>query len=318
MQKRLRQYLKWILLCEFLAGALVLSAFIALCILPEQSMKILKWILGFSVLTIVVAMMLFLYFMFRGLYRYTINSIEQAEQERDQSDLLNREVVSNITHDLRTPLTAIKGYAQGILDGVAGSPDRMNKYVLTIRNKADDMAGLVDELSFFTQMYQENFQYNMSEVNAQEYFSECISELSLDLETKNISLAYRIDMDSDLILKIDKEKMKRVINNIIGNAVKYIQKENGIIFVHIEESEDELTVHVTDNGAGIAKEDLSRIFERFYRTDNSRNSTTGGSGLGLAIAKKIMDDHNGRIWAESELDKGTRISFSFPKGIKEI
>ena len=115
------------------------------------------------------------------------------------------------------------------------------------------------------------------------------------------------------MIQIDVEKLRRVINNIIGNASKYIQKENGIVSVRIEETDEELIVHITDNGIGIAEEELSRIFERFYRTDNSRNSKTGGTGLGLAIAKKIIEDHNGKIWAESEIGRGTRISFSFPK-----
>ena len=106
-----------------------------------------------------------------------------------------------------------------------------------------------------------------------------------------------------------------VIKNI-AYAVLIACADNGIVFVYIEETEEELVVHVTDNGIGIAEEELVRIFERFYRTDNSRNSKTGGTGLGLAIAKKIMEDHNGKIWAESEIGKGTRISFSLPKNDK--
>lgn len=155
--------------------------------------------------------------------------------------------------------------------------------------------------------------YHFLEVNAQEYLSECISQLSLDLETRNISLVYRYDADRTVMIRIDGEKLKRVINNIIGNAAKYIQKDTGILFVNIEEKEGELIVHITDNGIGIPEEELKRVFERFYRTDSSRNSGTGGSGLGLAIAKKIMEEHGGRIWAESMIGKGTRISFALPK-----
>lgn len=313
MQKRLRQYLKWIFFCESVAGVLVVAALVVLCTIWDQSPDLLKGFLVFFIIISVIAMVLSLILVFRWIYYYILSSFGEVESERNQSDTLNREVISSIAHDLRTPLTAIKGYAQGILDGVAGSTDRMNKYVLTIRNKADDMAGLVDELSFFTHMYQSNFKYHWEETGVRDYFSECISELSLDLETRNINLAYRFDVDPDLKIRIDKEKMKRVIINIIGNASKYIQKENGIVYIEMEEGERNLLVHITDNGAGIAKEDLTRIFERFYRTDSSRNSKTGGSGLGLAIAKKIIEDHKGEIWAESELGKGTRISFSLPK-----
>ena len=241
------------------------------------------------------------------------DSLDEPVSAQNPSVQLNSEIISNITHDLRTPLTAIRGYAQGILDGVASSPDRLNKYVLTIRNKADDMAGLVDELSFFSHISQGNFEYHCESVNAKDYFSNCISQLALDLEMRNIYLINYFNISSSLMIQIDVEKLRRVINNIIGNASKYIQKENGIVSVRIEETDKELIVHITDNGVGIAKEELSRIFERFYRTDNSRNSKTGGTGLGLAIAKKIIEDHNGNIWAESEIGKGTRISFSLPK-----
>lgn len=309
MQKELKHYLGIVFLTETVLGAFILIVFIMRHAIMDLQKGLLVWILDFSIITAVVSMVLILLLAGRWLYYHILN----LESEKDQSDDLNSEVISNITHDLKTPLTAIKGYAQGILDGVAGSPERMNKYVLTIRNKADDMAGMVDELSFFAQIYQKDLVYHFMEVNAQDYFSECISELSLDLETRNISLVYRYDAECTGMIRIDREKLKRVINNIIGNAAKYIQKEIGILFVNIEEKEGEVIVHITDNGIGIPEKELKRVFERFYRTDSSRNSGTGGSGLGLAIAKKIMEEHGGRIWAESVISKGTRISFALPK-----
>lgn len=309
MQKELKHYLGIVFLTETVLGAFILIVFIMRHAIMDLQKGLLVWILDFSIITAFVSMVLILLLAGRWLYYHILN----LESEKDQSDDLNSEVISNITHDLKTPLTAIKGYAQGILDGVAGSPERMNKYVLTIRNKADDMAGMVDELSFFAQIYQKDLVYHFMEVNAQDYFSECISELSLDLETRNISLVYRYDAECTGMIRIDREKLKRVINNIIGNAAKYIQKEIGILFVNIEEKEGEVIVHITDNGIGIPEKELKRVFERFYRTDSSRNSGTGGSGLGLAIAKKIMEEHGGRIWAESVIGKGTRISFALPK-----
>lgn len=316
MQKRIKQYLGWMIILESVLGVLVITAFITLYTIQDKDLEFLKWVLDFSIVASIVAMVLSLLFMSMWLNHYVVRSLDEMDLAKNQSDRLNWEIISNITHDLKTPLTAIKGYAQGILDGVAATPDRLNKYVLTIRNKADDMAGLVDELSFFSHIYQNNFEYHWQYVNAVDYFSECISQLSLDLEMKNINLIYRFDITPSLTIQLDGEKLRRVINNIIGNAVKYIQKENGLVFVHIEESSEELVIHVTDNGVGIERQELARIFERFYRTDNSRNSKTGGTGLGLAIAKKIVEDHNGKIWAESELDRGTRISFSLPKELQ--
>lgn len=309
MQKRLKRYLGIIFLVESVIGMFILTVFMMRHAVRDAEKGLLVWILDFSIVAAIVAMILILFLSGRRLYYYIID----LESERDQSDTLSREVISNITHDLKTPLTAIKGYAQGILDGVAGSPDRMNKYVITIRNKADDMAGMVDELSFFAQIYQKDLQYHKLDANARDYFSECVSELSLDLETRSISLIYRYDADEAGMICIDREKLKRVINNIIGNAAKYNQRENGIVLVNIEESGEEVVVRITDNGVGIPEDELERVFERFYRTDSSRNSKTGGSGLGLAIAKKIIEEHDGKIWAESKIGKGTRISFSLPK-----
>lgn len=249
----------------------------------------------------------------REIHKKSLEENKRLKDATEKADILTREVVANITHDLKTPLTAIKGYSQGILDGVASTPEQMNKYVTTIRNKANDMAVLVDELSFFTQIYQDDIRYNWKEVNANEYLCECISELSLDLEMKKISLVYQNTADKDIQIYIDMEKMKRVLNNIIGNSSKYIDSDMGIVLIHVEEVKEDLLIQITDNGIGIDKDELSHVFERFYRTDSSRNSKTGGSGLGLAIARKIIENHKGRIWAESEIGKGTRISFSLPK-----
>ena len=153
----------------------------------------------------------------------------------------------------------------------------------------------------------------MEEISANDYFSSCISSLSLDMEIRRISLIYYCYADPGVKVFIDKEKIKRVINNIVENSSKYIRTELGIVTVTVEENEMDIIVHIADNGEGIENEDLFKIFEQFYRTDKSRNSSTGGSGLGLAIAKKITEDHNGTIWADSIIGRGTAISFSLPK-----
>lgn len=244
-------------------------------------------------------------------------ALKESIEERAKSDTLTKEVIGNISHDLKTPLTAIKGYSEGILDGVAATPERINKYVKTIHAKAVDMAGLVDELSYFTKIYQKEEKFKFEEINVNRYFGECVSDMALDLETREIQLLYQCYADEDAAVQLDREKIKRVISNIIGNAVKYIHHNQGIILVNISEEKDEIVVMIRDNGKGIAQEEIPFIFDRFYRTDSSRNSRTGGSGLGLAIAKKIIEEHGGRIWADSVIDEGTTVCFSIPGGKKE-
>ena len=254
----------------------------------------------------------------RRRYEKRLKEIEdQLAREQEESGTMLREMLGNITHDLKTPLTAIRGYSQGILDGVAATPERMNKYVTTIRNKADDMAGLVDELSLFAQIYKNDIEYRRSEVEVNDFISRCMGNLALDLETRHIDFLYRNDVEKGTLLYIDEEKVKRVFYNIVGNAYKYIDKDAGMIYIHVEGEEHVIWIHIQDNGTGIEESELPFIFNRFYRTDSSRNSKTGGTGLGLAIAKKVIEDHGGEIYAESEKWKGTKISFSLPKKVDE-
>ena len=254
----------------------------------------------------------------RRRYEKRLKEIEdQLVSEQEESESMLREMLGNITHDLKTPLTAIRGYSQGILDGVAATPERMNKYVTTIRNKADDMAGLVDELSLFAQIYKNDIEYRRSEVEVNDFISRCMGNLALDLETRHIDFLYRNDVEKGTLLYIDEEKVKRVFYNIVGNAYKYIDKDAGMIYIRVEGGEHVIWIHIQDNGTGIEESELPFIFDRFYRTDSSRNSKTGGTGLGLAIAKKVIEDHGGEIYAESEKGKGTKISFSLPKKVDE-
>lgn len=224
-----------------------------------------------------------------------------------------KELISNISHDLKTPITAIKGYAEGLMDGVADTPEKQAKYIKTIYTKAIDMSALVDELSFYSKIDCNTMPYTFTSINLHDYFSDCIDELTLDLEVKNIEVIYINETDKSLKVSADAEQLKRVINNIVGNSVKYIGNREGQIKIQIKDIGEYVKVSITDNGGGIAAKDLPFVFDRFYRADTSRNSTKGGSGLGLAIAKKIIQDHTGSIWAESEEGKGTTINFTLKK-----
>ncbi|MDF2538068.1 MAG: hypothetical protein K0S76_1089 [Herbinix sp.] len=224
-----------------------------------------------------------------------------------------KELISNISHDLKTPLTAIKGYAEGLMDGVADTPEKQDKYLKTIYTKANDMSVLVDELAFYAKIDNNTVPYSFNEINIHEYFDDCIEDLSLDLEVKNIRIAYDNDINAAVRVIADVEQLKRVINNIIGNSVKYLDKKEGNIRIRIHDVCEFVQIEIEDNGRGIPDKDIPFIFDRFYRADTSRNSKKGGSGLGLAISKKIIEDHGGRIWAVSEVGVGTTILFTLKK-----
>ncbi len=309
MDKRIKAHLRRAMYVVIMVEIIVLSGFAILCGMGRWNNNLLMVILLFMAMGTGITTMFIL-------YRSGCKVMEEVKQLSDtqtEADTLMREVVANITHDLKTPITAIKGYSQGILDKVANTPERIYKYVSTIRTKAEDMANLVDELSFFTQIYKSDVQYDFQPVEFNEYMCSCISALSLDLETKKTDLVYQCFAAGEVRTYLDKDKIKRVIHNIVENSLKYIGMERGILLVRIEETQECVIVHIRDNGIGIQKNELPMIFERFYRTDSSRNSSTGGSGLGLAIAKKIIEEHAGQIWAESELGRGTQVSFSLPK-----
>ena len=222
-------------------------------------------------------------------------------------------LMANLSHDLRTPVTAIKGYVEGIRDGVASSPEKLDKYIRTIYNKTMDMDRLLDELTFYTKIDTNRIPYNFAKINVNEYFGDCVEEVGLDMETRGIEFSYQTNVADSVCVIADPEQMKRVINNIIGNSLKYLDKKPGRISIEIRDQGDFILTSIEDNGSGIAKQDLPKIFDRFYRTDASRNSSRGGSGIGLSIVKKIIEDHGGRIWATSTEGVGTGMHFELRK-----
>lgn len=239
--------------------------------------------------------------------------LKENAEEKLQYDMENKELISNISHDLKTPITAIKGYVEGIMDGVASSPEKLDKYIRTIYNKANDMDRLIDELTFYSKIDTNKIPYTFTKINVNEYFRDCVEEVGLDMEAGGTELGYFNYVEDDVLIIADVEQLKRVVNNIISNSIKYFDKPKGIINIRIKDVGDFIQVEIEDNGRGIAAKDLSSIFDRFYRTDASRNSSQGGSGIGLSIVRKIIEDHGGRIWATSKEGIGTEIHFVLRK-----
>ena len=239
--------------------------------------------------------------------------LKESTEEKILMDKENKELISNISHDLKTPITAVKGYVEGIMDGVADTPEKMDRYVRTIYNKTNEMDHLINELTFYSKIDTNRIPYTFSKLNVEDYFSDCAEELGLEMETRGIELVYANYVEKGVQVIADGEQIRRVIHNIVSNAIKYMEKPRGIIQLRVKDVGDFIQVEIEDNGKGIAAKDLPNIFDRFYRTDVSRNSSKGGSGIGLSIVKKIMEDHGGKVWATSRLGIGTIMYFVLRK-----
>ena len=241
--------------------------------------------------------------------------LKENADETVENESKNRELITNISHDLKTPITAIKGYVEGIMDGVADSPEKMDKYIKTIYNKANDMDKLINELTIYSRIDANRIPYTFLRLNVSDYFNDCIEEVGIELESKNIELNYMNLVPADVRIIADPEQLKRVINNIISNSVKYVDKdkEKSVIDFRILDEADSIRVEIEDNGRGIPAKDITNIFDRFFRSDSSRNSARGGSGIGLSIVKKIVEDHGGYIWATSKEGEGTCMHFVLRK-----
>ncbi|MCG8539034.1 MAG: HAMP domain-containing histidine kinase [Clostridia bacterium] len=220
-----------------------------------------------------------------------------------------KNLISNISHDLKTPIMSIKGHIEGIRDGIADSPQKVNKYINTIYEKSKDMELLIDELFLFSRLDMEKEEFNFQIIDIIEFLKFSVEDLSFDLEKVGGKIGLSYDYEP-IFVKADLQKLKRVVVNIVSNAIKYRREETLIIDINIKRLEDEVIVEIKDNGKGISKENLSFIFDRFYRGDKSRNTSIVGSGLGLAISKQIIEKHGGRVWAESKNNVGTSIFFS--------
>ena len=239
--------------------------------------------------------------------------LKESTEEKNLIEKENKELISNISHDLKTPITAVKGYIEGIMDGVADTPEKMDRYVRTIYNKTNEMDHLINELTFYSKIDTNRIPYTFSKLNVEDYFADCAEEVGLELETRGIELVYANYVEKDVMVIADGEQIRRVIHNIISNAIKYMDKPKGIIQIRIKDVGDFIQIEIEDNGKGIGPKDLPYIFDRFYRTDVSRNSSKGGSGIGLSIVKKILEDHGGKVWATSRLGIGTIMYFVLRK-----
>jgi len=224
-----------------------------------------------------------------------------------------KELIANISHDLKTPITTIKGYVEGIRDGVANSPEKIDRYIQTIHSKSIELDHMIDELFLYSKLDLQRLPFNFEKIHFDHYLQDFVEELRFDMEEKRVEINLHIEKNGDYLIIGDREHLKRVITNIVDNSLKYIDKPDKVLSFQLSTVDTYVLFKMTDNGPGIAEENISMIFDRFYRVDMARRMENGGSGLGLSIAKRIIEEHHGSIWAESQEGQGTTISFTLNK-----
>ena len=227
-------------------------------------------------------------------------------------DNMRKEFVANVSHEMRTPLTTIKSYTETLMYGALEEKDMAMEFLNIINTETDRMSFLVRDLLQLSRFDNKQVQFKFSKVYINEFISENVRQNKIHAENKKQNLILELWPDDNAYVVADRDRVNQVINNITTNAIKY-SPEGATIRIYVTEDKTYYTINVSDTGMGISKEDLPRIFERFYRVDKARSRAMGGTGLGLAIAKEIMEGHDGKLTAESEYGKGTTMTMWFMK-----
>lgn len=228
-------------------------------------------------------------------------------------DDMRKEFVANVSHEMRTPLTTIKSYTETLMYGAIDEKDIAMDFLSIINTEADRMSFLVRDLLQLSRFDNKQVKFKFTKVYINELISENVRQNKIHAENKHQNLILELYPDDDAYVVADRDRVNQVINNITTNAIKY-SPENATVKIYVTEDKNYYKINVSDTGMGISKEDLPRIFERFYRVDKARSRAMGGTGLGLAIAKEIMEGHDGKLTAESEVGKGTTMTMWFLKG----
>ncbi|GGD90313.1 sensor histidine kinase [Planktosalinus lacus] len=224
-----------------------------------------------------------------------------------------KEFMGNVAHELKTPLFTVQGYILTLLDGAMKDKSVRKKYLQRASKGVDRLIYIVKDLDMITKLEMGDLVLNKEKFNIIELVQNVFDLLEMKAAKKNITLTFDRKYDNSIFVNADRERIQQVVTNLIVNSVKY-GKEGGTTEISIEDLiKNKVIVRITDNGEGIAKEYLTRIFERFFRVDKSGSRKEGGSGLGLSIVKHIIEAHNEKIYVESELGVGSEFSFTLEK-----
>lgn len=234
--------------------------------------------------------------------------------EQEKIDMERREFVANVSHELRTPLTTMRSYLEALADGAWRDENIAPMFLNVTQTETERMIRLVNDLLQLSKMDSHDYELNKDFVEFNKFFNRIIDRFEMS-KSQNVQFV-RLLPETSYFVDIDTDKLTQVIDNIISNALKY-SPDGGNIRFGFTVHDTMLKVMISDDGMGIPKENVGRIFDRFYRVDRARARSMGGSGLGLAIAREMIEAHNGKIWAESDEGLGTTIFFTLPYELDE-
>ena len=229
---------------------------------------------------------------------------------------IRQDFVANVSHELRTPLTTIKGYTETLLDG-ALKEEVAPQFLQVIQKHADRLTKIVEDLLTLSKIESKEFHLKWDPLNLSEMTDDVLDFVKEVAEKKKITIS-RSEIPSSLVVEADRTYIEQILFNLLDNAIKYSPEGGRVTISVIEKGQREIQFSIEDHGIGIPKEDLPRIFERFYRVDKGRSQELVGTGLGLSIVKHLVQAHGGRVWVESQLGKGSIFHFTLPKQLEGI
>ncbi|HBP38712.1 MAG TPA: hypothetical protein DD640_08230 [Clostridiales bacterium] len=238
--------------------------------------------------------------------------LQESLAMREKIDENRQMLVSSISHDLKTPITSIRGYVEGLLDGVADTPEKQRKYLETISRKAGQLDKMIDDLVFYSRLELDQVPYHFVWTDPVLFLSELVEDARELFGHEGIALDWENQLKESCWIRIDRAQMQRVLANLFDNARKYRKGHQDHVTVTLRDKQEHIIIDIADTGIGIPPESLPYLFDRFFRADSAR-SKAEGSGLGLAIARQIVEDHKGSIWVRSKEQAGTTFSIALKK-----
>lgn len=234
--------------------------------------------------------------------------------ELKKLEVMRKDFVANVSHELKTPITSIRGFAETLLEGSMYNEEELKNFLSIIHEESNRLQVLTEDLLTLAKLEEDSFELDTSTIHVSELVEDFLPVISHKAKLKEI--AFQLDIDEQMTFEADFSKVKQILINLLENALNYTA-EGGTVSLSIQADEQKVYLIVSDNGIGMKEKEIDRIFERFYRVDQDRSRNTGGTGLGLAIVKHIVETHNGSIHVQSKIKEGTTFTIELNRSMED-